>query len=519
MKIRLVSILITLALFPFVIYSQETNTPQPQKKIALVIGNGNYQSSTLANPENDARAMKVALQSVGFTVFEYENLTQGQMKKAIDDFGMKLKGNDVGLFFYAGHGIQSKGYNYLIPVDAQLQTEQDVEYDCVQADRILAKMEGSGTKVDIIILDACRNNPFERSWTRSETGKGLAFMNAPSGTLIAYATSPGNTASDGSGNNGLYTSAILESMRIPNINIIQMFQNVRSIVSEKSNKQQIPWESTSLVGDFYFSQNNINDKLQNQISPGNTFEISNSYNGGSSKDEIQINELRKIPTNRKLSDGKKISDTILYGVLNHGENKKIKKGSYLKIFNPIKHVSSIPGGKEVNGLLNIGYIIIQNSSLLTSEGQISFKSNFRDKNNLDPHNYRLFPKKGWSTIYFTSKIGFGKISGPAFGFGYMMTIANPGIGIYGEFGVLTNVHMSYVMGGGLDENQNNYSYGLIKTIGQSTALRIGLSSTSRLNMIEAGLTKRVKGHLTFLTGLSYCFTGQVYLPLGLGFSF
>lgn len=136
---------------------------QYQKKIALVIGNGNYESSVLANPENDARAMKTALQNVGFTVFEYENLNQIQMKKVIDDFGANLKNNDVGLFYYAGHGIQAKGYNYLIPVDAQLKSEQQVEYDCVQADRVLALMEASGSKVNLIILDACRNNPFERS--------------------------------------------------------------------------------------------------------------------------------------------------------------------------------------------------------------------------------------------------------------------------------------------------------------------------------------------------------------------
>jgi uncharacterized caspase-like protein len=187
-------------------YSQTGTPTQPLRKLALVIGNGNYVSSSiLANPENDARAIAATLQSVGFTVLKYENLNQRQMKQAIDEFGLNLKSNDVGLFFYAGHGIQSKGYNYLIPIDAQIQSEPQVEYDCVQADRVLAIMEGSGSKVNIVILDACRNNPFERSWTRSESGKGLAFMNAPKGTLIAYATSPGSTAADGSGNNGLYT--------------------------------------------------------------------------------------------------------------------------------------------------------------------------------------------------------------------------------------------------------------------------------------------------------------------------
>jgi hypothetical protein len=227
-----------------------------QKRLALIIGNGNYQASVLANPENDAREMKSILEQYGFDVLKYENLNQSQMKKAMDDFGEKLKNYDVGLFFYAGHGIQAKGYNYLIPVDADLRSEEQVEYDCVQADRILGLMEASGTKVNIMILDACRNNPFERSWTRAASGRGLAYMNAPAGTLIAYATAPGSTASDGSGSNGLYTSAILESIKIPDITILQMFQNVRSLVSQQSNKQQVPWESTSLTGDFYFQRIN-----------------------------------------------------------------------------------------------------------------------------------------------------------------------------------------------------------------------------------------------------------------------
>jgi len=233
---------------------------QPQKKLALVIGNSNYYTSILSNPGNDARAMTDALQKLGFRVYNYENLGKSQVKKVIDDFGSKLKGVNVALFYYAGHGIQAKGYNYLIPVDADLKTEEQVEYDCVRADRILALMETSGTKVNILILDACRNNPFERSWTRSPTGKGLAFMSAPRGSLIAYATAPGSTASDGAGKNGLYTSALLESIQIPDITIIQMFQNVRNIVVQKSQEQQMPWESTSLTADFFFnprSEDNI----------------------------------------------------------------------------------------------------------------------------------------------------------------------------------------------------------------------------------------------------------------------
>ena len=137
-------------------------------------------------------------------------------------------------------------------MDANINSESDVEYDCVNAERVLARMEDAGSKVNIVILDACRNNPFERSWTRSTQGKGLAFMNAPSGSLIAYATSPGTTASDGTGKNGLYTSALLKHLTTPGITILEMFQRVRATVMEESGERQVPWESTSLRGNFYF---------------------------------------------------------------------------------------------------------------------------------------------------------------------------------------------------------------------------------------------------------------------------
>jgi uncharacterized caspase-like protein len=170
----------------------------------------------------------------------------------MDDFGRRLKEYDVALFFYAGHGVQVNGHNYLIPVDATLESENDAEYDCVRADRVLAKMEAGGTKTNIVILDACRDNPFERSWHRGARGTGLAFMNAPSGSLIAYSTSPGSVASDGTGVNGTYTAALLEHVDTPGVTILQMFQRVRARVISRTNNQQIPWESTSLSGDFYF---------------------------------------------------------------------------------------------------------------------------------------------------------------------------------------------------------------------------------------------------------------------------
>ena len=219
----------------------------------MLIGNSNYKySGKLDNPINDVRAIKTVLEQLGFTVLKYEDCSQDTMKRAIDKFGRQLKTKDVGLFFYAGHGVQVDGYNYLLPIDAKLENENDAEYDCIRAPRILAKMESAASRTNIVILDACRANLFQKSWRRGGKRSGLAFMNAPSGSLIAYSTAPGKTAFDGRGTNSPYTQAILQYIDVPNITIIQMFQKVRETVMIQSDKKQIPWESTSLRGDFYF---------------------------------------------------------------------------------------------------------------------------------------------------------------------------------------------------------------------------------------------------------------------------
>jgi hypothetical protein len=236
------------------------------ERLALLIGNSNYtHGGSLDNPVNDVRAIKRALEGLGFTVMKYENSSQKAMKRAMDKFGRKLKGKNVGLFFYAGHGVQVRGHNYLLPADAKLDNANDAEYDCVRADRVLAKMETAGSRTNIVILDACRNNPFERSWRRGTEGTGLAFMNAPSGSLIAYSTAPGKTALDGGGKNSPYTAALLQHLSTPNITVLQMFQRVRSTVKDGSGGQQTPWESTSLMGNFYFaSKGEERDRLEQE---------------------------------------------------------------------------------------------------------------------------------------------------------------------------------------------------------------------------------------------------------------
>lgn len=231
-----------------------TSTIKPEVRKALVVGCSSYQyASPLVNPLNDVNGMEFILKTLGFEVIKKIDPTQKELKIAIDEFGEQLKGSDVGLFYFAGHGVQVKGLNYLIPIDANLTTERLVEYDCVEAGRVLAHMEDARTLVNLMILDACRNNPFERSWGRGIGLRGLATMNAPKGSLIAYSTAPGNTASDGIGNNGLYTEALLNHINGKASHVNTMFQKVRLEVMEKSKEEQIPWESTSLTADFYFN--------------------------------------------------------------------------------------------------------------------------------------------------------------------------------------------------------------------------------------------------------------------------
>lgn len=225
-----------------------------QSRYALVIGNANYKSSPLRNPVNDAKAIGKILRELGFDVMLYTDISQNDMKRSIREFGRKLaQDQGVGLFYFAGHGLQLNGQNFLVPVDAYIEKEQDVELETVNLKRVLGEMEYARNDMNIIILDACRNNPFARSF-RSTTQNGLATTTAPSGTFIAYATAPGSVAADGTGENGLYTEELLKALKKPGLRIEDVFKQVRVNVYNRSNKQQIPWENSSIFGDFYFKK-------------------------------------------------------------------------------------------------------------------------------------------------------------------------------------------------------------------------------------------------------------------------
>ncbi|MBL8471518.1 MAG: caspase family protein [Rhodocyclaceae bacterium] len=222
-----------------------------EQRVALVIGNGSYAGAALANPVNDAKAIGKVLADAGFSVTVLENASLKQMNSGIREFGDALaRGGGVGLFYFAGHGVQVKGRNYLVPVDSGIEREDEVPYASVDTNLLLDKMESAANRVNILILDACRNNPFSRS-LRSAAG-GLVQMDAPAGTLIAFSTAPGSVASDGDGANSVYTQFLLQAMRVRGAKIEDVFKSVRTQVRQLTGGKQIPWENTALEGDFVF---------------------------------------------------------------------------------------------------------------------------------------------------------------------------------------------------------------------------------------------------------------------------
>ena len=226
------------------------------RRVALVIGNGAYRSvDRLANPANDARAIAAALRDAGFTLVgdgPLLDLDKSKFDRALQNFGRELQGADVALFYYSGHGMQVNGVNWLVPTDANPTASRDLDFQMVDAGLVLKQMEGAGTRLNMLLLDACRNNPFASRGVRG-TQSGLAEMRAPEGTLISYATQPGNVAADGAGHNSPYTSALVNAIRKPGVDVFQVFNGVGLDVKRATGGDQQPWFSSSPVsGNFFF---------------------------------------------------------------------------------------------------------------------------------------------------------------------------------------------------------------------------------------------------------------------------
>ncbi len=234
--------------------SFEVHDPEQarESRLALVIGNSDYRDAPLTNPTNDARAMSAKLRELGFTVIEKQNATREQLAQASREFGNRLKLGGVGVFYYAGHGVQLNGNNYLLPIDVDIQDDTELATRAYDVSEILNKMDAAKNRLNIVILDACRNNPLPRASRAID--RGLAAMQQGTGTIVAYATQPGSTAADGpAGGNSLYTQQLLTALSQPGLRVEDVFKQVRMEVFRRSNGAQTPWENSSLIGEFYFN--------------------------------------------------------------------------------------------------------------------------------------------------------------------------------------------------------------------------------------------------------------------------
>jgi hypothetical protein len=225
----------------------------PEQRVALVIGNSNYRNAPpLENPDNDAQSVAQLLNSAGFEVIAATDLTQNEMIKVVQDFSARVAAhgtNTVAMVYYAGHGVQFAGENYLIPIDARIASPSDLANNAIRLVDVMATLEAIPNRMRIVVLDACRNNPFPAV---NDSGRGLAIVDAPNGSIVGYSTSPGEEALDGRGNHSPYTQAFLHLARQPNLPIEQLFKRVRLEVNQTTEGQQTPWESSSLTRDFTF---------------------------------------------------------------------------------------------------------------------------------------------------------------------------------------------------------------------------------------------------------------------------
>ena len=250
----------------YILFISVFSFSQEEKRLALVIGNSEYIKGPLKNPVNDAKLIAKALDSLGFEVLEHYNLsTQRDLKNAIREFGIKRDSANVGFVYYAGHGVQVNNENYLLPTDESFASQIDVEEYAVSVQSILRYLQSKSNQVNILVLDACRDNPFELEWntTRSLKGDGLAKIPPPTGSLIAFSTDAGQTAADGKDINSIYTLSLYKNMLLEDTSLDQIFRNVRTEVLAQTNGNQRPVEATQLTGQtFYLNPGNYDDEFK-----------------------------------------------------------------------------------------------------------------------------------------------------------------------------------------------------------------------------------------------------------------
>jgi uncharacterized caspase-like protein len=240
-----------LLIFSFLIISIQTFSQNEKKHIALLIGNSSYSNSPIKSPANDAVLLAEELRKRGFEVMLCTNLDIREMKIKMEEFEIKLNQyKGIGLFFYSGYGIQLNGENYLIPLGARIDKQQDVEMEAISLQKLIENMQFANTSLNLVILDASRENPFSKL-IKTKTS-GLAIIEPPTGTMIAYSTTPGNISVESNRDNSLYMRELVKALQIPNLKIEEVFKKVRKEVYQKTKGRQSTWENECLFGDFYF---------------------------------------------------------------------------------------------------------------------------------------------------------------------------------------------------------------------------------------------------------------------------
>ena len=271
-------------------------------RVALIIGNSAYANAPLLNPANDAQAMSDVLRRLGFQVVELRDGSKAQMSGAISKMSDTLKGKQgVGMLYYAGHGLQLDWRNYMVPVDANIKSAADVPRQAIELSSVVDVFNAAGNRMNIVVLDACRDNPFGKD---TSTAKGLAQLDAPPSTFLAYATAPGNVAEDGDekSGNGLYTQYLLQELKRPTAKIEDVFKRVRLNVRKQSQGRQIPWESTSLEDDFFF-----NDGVKYTIKPEDLARMAansnKAANAANEKEQLaKLQELDRLAAVARAND-------------------------------------------------------------------------------------------------------------------------------------------------------------------------------------------------------------------------
>jgi hypothetical protein len=333
-QVWLVQVLLALMLFSIapVLHGDDST------RHALVIGNSAYRYGHLKNPANDARAMARALQNLGFRTELQVDANQRDMEQAIDRLGQHIRQGGTGLFYFAGHGLEVGGENYLVPLGVDILSEQDVRYKAVALGQVMDRMQQARNGLNIVILDACRNNPLPKK-SRS-LSRGLANVDAPRGSIVAYATSPGSVADDGEGRHSPYTQVLLDKMQVPGLKIEDVFKEVLKGVHQQTRGGQTPWVSSSFVGDFYFSgpvSITVNSPTIVVSPPAPAPKADVAHPAGSKSPtrvacvyplldavpgigEISTNDLVYVANNRRCKDGETLK--ITGGSLRTGQARK-----------------------------------------------------------------------------------------------------------------------------------------------------------------------------------------------------